>query len=628
MEKKKSYLSKQMIAAIVIATVVAVALPVYFFLLKPLIEKENTPEAGPTVLEPLLAGEKHAGLNSRYERGGSVFLFSAEIGDDTVFDIKAKEGNWSFTSRNGNLFVNGYESITISSALFNLYSSMRAPLGVHIAPAREKLLELRAEKAAKMSEKELEEIGGLNNVVLTNEDLEKIDVDFAEYGLVDTAAADRFTFKDKEGGERTVYLGDYTVNGSERYARVEGTKAVYKLTPTMTDLFSLGLWDAMSAIVTDVTGDAATGGYVPDKFTIVRDGVTYVDIRRFDPEDALAMDRMTTSLLVRSYKNAEDETIVNYYDTSSDYSTMLYQYFREGIFGTKVLAAAKSVMITVGDVTGPAHGEFSDEEFAQFGIDIDKPHRVLFTAKYYTDEEPDEEGNLPALVNYLVFSEPYTLDGVEYYNVYNTNRATIMRVKKSAVPFIEEDEEFFVGRYVSVQQMEAVDTFSVDASNLPDFMLEDGVTKLKESFKIDYLLHGKERVRDDKYRYTINGIVLSDGSKAPDVSDGTVASENFRNFYFHFGKIKLYTNVERYLSKIEKIDLENEGMSITYSVYGKDRAHTMKFYFFDEAGIWAFYTVDGEGRYICRTEDVKTVLKGLLLVRNGESVVNALGEPG
>lgn len=627
MEKKKSYLSKQAIAAIVIATVVVVALPIYFFLLKPMFEKEDTPETGPVVYEPLIGNEKHSGVNSQYERGGTIYIYSLPTPETQVFDVHAQTGDWSFTNSPEGLFIKDYESIVVSQTLFSVCSAMRAPIGVHIAPSRDLLLEMRAKKAAGMSREELEAVGGLNQLRLTADEIADIEIDFAEYGLSDLENADRYSFTDGDGVAHTVYLGDYTVNGAERYARVDGVNAVYKLAQTMTTLVSSTLYDAMPPVVTDVTGDARTGGYVPDKFSIMRNGAVYVDIERFTDSEAIEKDRLTTSLLVRSFEDQEGNTYYNYYDTSSEYSTMLYKYFRSGIYGTRVVAAPKSKMVPVGDIEAPVHGDFTEEELSSFGINIETPYRVLFTAKYL-DDEPDESGDLPALVNYLIFSEPFTENGEEYYHVYNTGRGTVVLVKSSAVPFVEENEEFFAGRYVSVVAIDAIDTISLDTTALPEFMLGEGVERLKESFTLNYTLKDGKRVRDSKNRIEYSAVVLSDGTFAPAADDGTSATENFRNFYYHFGTVKLFTNVERYLDKIAGIDLENEGMSLTYSIYGKDRSHTMKFYFFDEAGIWAFYTVDGEGRYIARTEDIKTIVKGLMLVKTGGSVARVLGEPG
>ena len=114
---------------------------------------------------------------------------------------------------------------------------------------------------------------------------------------------------------------------------------------------------------------------------------------------------------------------------------------------------------------------------------------------------------------------------------------------------------------------------------------------------------------DEDGRPILRNILLSDGSSVPSAGDLT-GIKNFRKFYSRLLGIRMYVNVE------EQMELDRED----------HRSHTLKFYFYDEAGIWAFYTLDGEGRYIARAEDVRKALIAAKLVKEGKSVTEVLGE--
>ena len=131
---------------------------------------------------------------------------------------------------------------------------------------------------------------------------------------------------------------------------------------------------------------------------------------------------------------------------------------------------------------------------------------------------------------------------------------------------------------------------------------------------------------DEDGRPILRNILLSDGSSVPSAGDLT-GIKNFRKFYSRLLGIRMYVNVEEQMEQIEKVDLDHPHVEIVYEVDSEDhRSHTLKFYFYDEAGIWAFYTLDGEGRYIARAEDVRKALIAAKLVKEGKSVTEVLGE--
>ena len=169
---------------------------------------------------------------------------------------------------------------------------------------------------------------------------------------------------------------------------------------------------------------------------------------------------------------------------------------------------------------------------------------------------------------------------------------------------------------------------TVDCTALPEGYLDEQLDRFKESFTLDYKMNGTGTGKevDEDGRPILRNILLSDGSSVPSVGDLT-GIKNFRKFYSRLLGIRMYVNVEEQMEQIEKVDLDHPHVEIVYEVDSEDhRSHTLKFYFYDEAGIWAFYTLDGEGRYIARAEDVRKALIAAKLVKEGKSVTEVLGE--
>lgn len=605
---KKSYLSKQMIAVIVIATVLVVAIPLYFFLLKPLFERQNEPE--PTVYEPLVEGEKRSGT--------ILYMSEVEEGKTQTYRVHTADGDWGFEAHeDGSISITEYESISYSYLMLNTHNAMKRTAASHVAPSSDELSALRLEKAEKMSEKELEELGGLSMVVLTNEDIAKIKIDLSEYGLAEEDDPDYFTAVDKNGKEQTVYLGNFVPGGGERYAMYKGRNVVYKLNANISTFVSTPLYGLMAPIVTEVGEGAYTGDYMPDRFVLYRDGKLNVAIQLLTSEQAMSLDRITKSVVVKTIKGENGEDIVNLYDTSTEYSGLLYEYFREAIDGTEVVYAVKSELKTINGVTGYMHGDISNETLLSFGIDPEKPYRSF---SYSKENEKLEYS--------LIFSTPQKDENGEYYYAYNLGRGIIVKVYREKIPFVDKEETYYISKFISVLLFDNVDKLSIDSTGLPDEYIEGNVKKLDEEFKLKFRMNaaGTEKILDSNGNATLLDVIDRNGNSVPKAGN-TSGIDNFRRLYYQLQKMSMYTNVEEQLEQIEKVDLDDPNVVVTYTVFSADdRTHTLKFYFHDTAGVWAFYTLDGEGRYIVRVNDLMQLLTATNLVMEGKSVAEVLGD--
>ena len=85
--KRKSYLSKQVIAILVIVTVLVVSVPLYFFVLKPFLNRGDSVEE--TESDPLLEGETRS--------SSTLYIHSVEESDEQLYRLyNSEKGDWGF----------------------------------------------------------------------------------------------------------------------------------------------------------------------------------------------------------------------------------------------------------------------------------------------------------------------------------------------------------------------------------------------------------------------------------------------------------------------------------------------------------------------------------------------------
>lgn len=619
--KRKSYLSKQVIAILVIVTVLVVSVPLYFFVLKPFLNRGDSVEE--TESEPLLEGEVRS--------SSTLYIHSVEESDEQLYRLyNSEKGDWGFYVKGGNYALDGYESISYTYELYTVHSALKKTPGKHIIPSSDMLKELRTQKAEKMDAAELEKLGGINNLILTEEDLKDVEIDYAEYGFEDFSKVDRVTTVDADGVEHTLYLGNTTPDGDGRYAVYKGRKMVYRLDSTASTCVGASMLNVVAPIFTEVAQSAASSSdYALDQFELKQGKDYIVAIKLLTSKEALSLDRTTKSIAIKllTDKNGEpllDENgrqLANYYDTSSEYMAMLYELFRQGINGTETVYAIPSVFKTVDGQSGYMHGDIDEKVLEQFGISTENPYRSFYTSKKYSSPEVELE-------NALLMSAPQEDKQGRFYYAYNIGRGIIIKVYASQIPFVEKDEAYFISKFVSMLDISYLARLTVDCTALPEGYLDEQLDRFKESFTLDYKMNGTGTGKevDEDGRPILRNILLSDGSSVPSVGDLT-GIKNFRKFYSRLLGIRMYVNVEEQMEQIEKVDLDHPHVEIVYEVDSEDhRSHTLKFYFYDEAGIWAFYTLDGEGRYIARAEDVRKALIAAKLVKEGKSVTEVLGE--
>ncbi|MBQ8214841.1 MAG: DUF4340 domain-containing protein [Clostridia bacterium] len=629
--KKKSYLSRQMIAVIVIASVLLVSIPLYFFVLVPFLERgKGTQEvAAPFIEGESVTGSTIAITTVNDKEGESVKILEYTLG-------KGGE-SWKLKTSGDIASVVGYENTPFTDNVYYLYNAVKRPTASErIAPSIEELTEIREQKAAKMSAQELEEMGGIGKIAITEEDLADYQINWADYGLDNKDELNYYTVTDVDGVTHTLYIGATAADGSSRYAMLEGRKAVYLLNGSISRFLCMTTLELARPLVLTVPEDA-TSNYTPDSFVIYREGVDkagdpYVRIERIPAEQALLLDKTTTSVIVEyvGEPGKEDQATssdYNYYNTNTTYMQMLYEFFRANIEGSEVVHITPSYAEISQGQSIYKQDPIPEETLAEFFINKENPYRSF----YYSKET--KQGDM---MNLIVFSTPQKdEENKTFYYVYNANYEMIVKVYDSSLPtigaakpvsFIEADYTEYLNKYVSILALDSVVGVNVDSTKLPSNYAQL-MPALKEKFNLNYKMNavGDDRVLDEDGLPTLQSVTLSNGSALKDVNEKVTGEQNFREMYARLVSIRMYTNVEHMLEGINNTDLNTPHVTVTYQIY-KGATHTLNFYMFDPSGTYAFYTYDGQGKYVVYREDVTEFLQAVECLQKGESVKDVLGD--
>lgn len=266
--RKKNAAKKQRTAIIVLAIVAVVAVLAYFFVVEPMLGREDdTPDESVELLD----GEA-------LTAGGSILMYEHyEREDIETIEVRNEHGQYAFyhDKEYDTFFVKDHPTAPYNTDLF---ASLVVSAGYTVAEER------------------------------VHEDCE----DMSEYGLDASQSPASFTLTARTGETHTVYVGNLTASGTGYYARYEGRNAVYVISA---DVASTVLAPLESLITPQLTLPLeANASYFIENFAIMDGEDARIVITRLTEEQKVDAAMTTVYAMLAP---------ANYSVHTTNYSTVL-----------------------------------------------------------------------------------------------------------------------------------------------------------------------------------------------------------------------------------------------------------------------------------------------------------------
>ncbi len=413
------------------------------------------------------------------------------------------------------------------------------------------------------------------------------EIDKKTFGFDDESMPVSYEIITADNKTYKVTMGNMTATGSGYYAYYtdengENRPTVYIINDAYGMFLNSSAFDYVAPTVTQLLDQT---DYVPTHFEIKKANGEYFTIKKLSEDEIKELETVKISHLYITLDGKEYR-----FEASAYYSEMLYATLQPGITGTKVVYAKPDSLDGV-----PA------EMLEKYGIDEENPYIQL----YFVAKAMFSTGTSHSTQQWVQFSEKTTNEeGTEVYYAHNVAYNIIVEVPASSVEFIEYDSSKYCEQYIFLTPFYSVDKITIDSTALSDAYVNSGLERVKDSFILTVL------------NQKLTGVTLgSTGKAVPDVSVDKTGLSNFSRYYSVL--LSLSTQVEIPSGVLDKIDLEKP--DITVEVYTKSgKTHVMRFYLYNSRH--AYYTLDGEGRSYVRYDDLAKLLSSSAELIRGEEV--------
>lgn len=542
-KKSKNYLSTQVKAIIVFMVLIVVFIPLWFLVLKP----EKTPTTNPGTKTPSYTLYDHA-----------VYVGT----DEPIKDLKDTNIQSMHVTRQGEtwgfvydyteeqFFLDGYgKKIAYDTYVCDYFKYYTTAV-----PA----LKLIAEDVT----------------------------DFGRYGLADDSEnLIKVTIKTHDDKEIELRFGDELVDTTGYYATTAGNDKVYSINSFAYGYFNCNVYDVMNVRITNPFTESQ---YVPNHFAIYHGSDKFVELEYYDPESAVGMEYIKTTLVV--YPTAYIP-----YGASTHYSDMIYKYLRASINGERVVAAEKE------------NETFTPEYLKEtFGIDAADPKckRLVYNRVF------DDVG---LIENDVLFS-PKDKDG--YYYAYNLALGTVVKISENSIPFMDWDAEQYMEPAVYLQSINTIKKLTINSVSMRELYEKNGHKKLNETF----ISNAPAEVDADKLKVTHD-----DGSTLKDVyEDGKLERtglDNYRYLVLALQSVDIHEKMNEADLVDKQIDLSKPDITVTIETRAGAQ-HVLCFYYYGSSG--AYFTYNGQGGYSVPQSALKDLLTACYNVCNGLLVPGVL----
>ena len=555
--KKNDSLSKRAKLIIILAAFLSVMIPVYIFVLAPLLTGQSQEQTDPSVPEchytETLYNKKYLCMMPA--------LTEKEI-EKVIIQNKAQENDGVYEYRSWELFykpdtelwgVSDYEGTSFDpsylATMMWYFTLMRTTDRIEYNSFDE--------------------------------------IDLKVFGFDEESMPVNYQIITRDGKCYKVTMGKPTATGSGYYAYYTDEKGVarptvYIISSGYGAFINSSVLDSVAATVTQLLDQK---DYVPKYFRLKKSSGEEFLIKKLTDEEIEELETVKVSHLYITIDGKDYR-----YEASAYYSEMLYTVLQKGIVGTKVVYAKPDSIEAI-----------PKEIFEKYGIDNENPYVDLnfeANAVYTTNSSVSVQ-------QWVQFSEKKTNEqGVEYYYAYNASYDIIVEVPASSVSFIEEDSSKYCEKYIFMTPFYTVDKITIDSTALSDIYVNAGLERLKETFILS--------VESQK----LNGVSLgSTGKPVPDVSIDVTGVSNFSKLYSVL--LSMSTQFEIPQGVLDSIDLNKP--DITLEVLTKSgKTHILRFYLYNSRH--AYFTLDSEGRSYVKYDDLVKLLSSTAKVIKGEEL--------
>lgn len=547
--RDKKISQKRLEIAIACAVVLAVIIPVFIFVIKPILNKKPPVEE----IELIDDGNGESG-EVLYSSDRVAMMQTIGFFEASKIVMNNENGEWylEYSEEDKQYYIAGHTGAPYSQATFaTLLSDFRTGA--------------------------------------TQKRIFKECPDFSVYGLDASSDPISYRMEMPSGACHIVYIGKAVPTGDGYYARyaykgadgkLTERKALYVVTASMHDNAAMAMNDFISTIITMPLEQKS---YIPSQFTIFHGEEAFVNILSLSEEEIAESE---TAKVSHVYTSDGCE-----YDSGTEYTAMLYEVLMPGINGNRVVAV------------GSDEEELSSEELAAFGINTSAPDAWLhFKAPIGLDAN-----DKPIELEQDVLFSAKTEDG-KYY-AYVMLYDTIVEIDASAIEFLSWDVAEFAEDGIYLMLVTNVKHVTYDSTKVPDKYAAMGITRIKEGFTVTSV---DSKTADGSPIQKVTKVVMdSTGKSVPDAIDkNNEKVDGIDNFKWLYASL-MAVNVQFDLpdKDASKIDLTKDAdVTITIETI-KGKTHTLQFYFYDTRH--AFYVYDGDGRFYLIIDELAKVFNSI-----------------
>jgi len=398
-------IKKQKITLLIGALVLAALIPLYIFVIAPLLQVEQVEDEPPTLLPGEVLGSSNRIL--MFEHVERAAIESILVHND--------KGEYKFfrDDEDGNFYIKGMKGAPYNLELF---SSLVVSSG---------------------------------NTLTLQRVMEDCD-DLSVYGLAESDDPAWYVLTKTDGTEHKVYIGNATTGSTGYYARYEGRNAVYILDSSIETTLLAGVYSLITPILT--TPLSENDYFTADEFMLIRGGKPIVFIDFISEEEQPTDKGMGTWKMI--YPAA-------YTVNDSNYGAILEKFTEFVGSETVEFGSALTDEFFNGMYGDDEEGEAEfDEDMAEYmkhledtyGIYVE-PEKTAYMIHYYINE----------LNNYVFFSEP-DLQGNMY--CYSTLYDLVAKINLADCAFLEWDAIKFVDRPIFAQNISDMAQIKVESDKV------------------------------------------------------------------------------------------------------------------------------------------------------------------